>query len=193
MNVVDRMAQLAMIAHNGMSRNGQGNIPYIVHPHAVVSMLKEWGYSEDDDPVTLSVAWGHDILEDTDTPESKIREIDDKLGERILCGIKMLTFSPDIHAEQADHQRQKANYISNVARVALPEIVIVKIADRLCNAIDFMTSGHMKYADTYMRRGEPLVERIADCKHAARAFDTWLSVMTAVSGHSNDRSEDKER
>ncbi len=74
-------------------------MPYIAHPHAVVSMLKEWGYSEESDPATLAVAWGHDVLEDTDTPESAIREIDDMLGERILSGIKMLTFAPDVSGE----------------------------------------------------------------------------------------------
>ena len=30
MNVVDRMARLAMIAHNGVNRRGLGNVPYIV-------------------------------------------------------------------------------------------------------------------------------------------------------------------
>ena len=32
----------------------------------------------------LAVAWGHDVLKDTDSPESAIRNIDDMLGERIL-------------------------------------------------------------------------------------------------------------
>ena len=41
MNVVDRMARLAMIAHNGVNRDGPCNVPYIVHPYAVVSMLKD--------------------------------------------------------------------------------------------------------------------------------------------------------
>ena len=30
MSVVDRMARLAMIAHNGVNRRGPGNVPYIV-------------------------------------------------------------------------------------------------------------------------------------------------------------------
>ena len=52
MNVVDRMARLAMIAHNGVNRKGLGNKPYIVHPHAVVAMLKDM-------PVRL---WSHGDL-----------------------------------------------------------------------------------------------------------------------------------
>ncbi len=56
MNIVERMAELAMIAHNGVNRDGPGNVPYIVHPHAVVSRLKSWGYTETDDAVTLAVA-----------------------------------------------------------------------------------------------------------------------------------------
>ena len=94
-----------------MNRKGPGNVPYIAHPHAVVSMLKEWGYSEESDPATLAVAWGHDVLEDTDTPESAIREIDDMLGERILSGIKMLTFAPDVSGETLARGRHMVSKI----------------------------------------------------------------------------------
>ena len=104
-----------MIAHNGVNRDGPGNVPYIVHPHAIVSWLKEWGYTETDDPVTFAVAWGHDVLEDTNTPESVIRGVDDLLGERILAGIKMLTFKPGVPSGHPDYGRLKADYIANVA------------------------------------------------------------------------------
>lgn len=48
MNIVDKMARLAMIAHSGVNRNGPGNVPYIVHPHAVVTVLKDWGCAASD-------------------------------------------------------------------------------------------------------------------------------------------------
>ena len=176
MNVVDRMARLAMVAHNGVNRDGPGNVPYIVHPHAVVSMLKEWGYTEKDDPVTLAVAWGHDLLEDTDTSESAILDVDDILGERILAGIKLLTFSPSVPSGHPDYGRLKANYIANVANAAPPEVIVVKIADRLCNTLDFMTDGDEEHAYAYLGYGEPLAKRIGDCKYADKIIDSWQSV-----------------
>ena len=166
MNVVDKAARLAMVAHNGTNRDGEGNIPYIVHPHAVVAMLKEWGFSEKADPVTLAVAWCHDVLEDTDTPESAIRDLDLELGPQILSGVRRLTFKPNVPHGSTDYGRLKADYIAAVARTAPPEILVVKIADRLCNTLDFLADGRPAKALEYFGYGEPLFARIAECAHA---------------------------
>lgn len=179
-NVVDRMARLAMIAHNGVNRTGPGNVPYIVHPHAVVALLKEWGYMEKDDPVTLSVAWGHDVLEDTNTPEAAIRDVDDVLGVQILAGIKMLTFKPGVLSGHPDYGRLKAEYIANVARTAPPEIIVVKIADRLCNTLDFMADGDAEHAYAYLGYGEPLFRRIEDCKYSGAITESWRLAKESV-------------
>lgn len=182
MNVVDKMARLAMVAHNGVNRDGPGNVPYIVHPHAVVSMLKDWGYTEQDDIVTLAVAWGHDVLEDTDMPESAILAVDDVLGIRILEGIKALTFKPEVPANHPDYGGLKASYIANVARAAPPEIVVVKIADRLCNTLDFLADGETEHARAYIGYGSPLHVRIADCKYAATITSAWHMIESRACG-----------
>ena len=180
MNVVDKMARLAMIAHNGTNRKGAGNVPYVVHPHAVVAMLKEWGYTEQDDAVTLAVAWGHDVLEDTDTPEASIIAVDDVLGESILEGIKMLTFKPGVTSGHFDYGRLKADYIANVAHTASPEIIAVKIADRLSNTLDFLNDGEKEHAYAYLGYGEPLFARIQDCKHADMIKASWHLIQSRV-------------
>ena len=180
MTVVDKMARLAMIAHNGVNRNGPGNVPYIVHPHGVVALLKEWGYTEADDPVTLAVAWGHDVLEDTATPESAIRDVDEVLGERILAGIKLLTFRPNVPSGHPEYGSLKASYIANVARTASSEIIVVKIADRLCNTLDFMADGEVEHARAYLGYGEPLRARIKDCRYAEAIGNTWYHVQNCV-------------
>lgn len=179
MNVVERMARLAMIAHNGVNRKGPGNVPYIVHPHAVVTMLKSWGYNERDDAVTLAVAWGHDILEDTDMPESRIKDVigDESLAGKIIAGIGMLTFKPEVPSSHLDYKRNKSEYIENVARTAPPEIIVVKIADRLCNTMDF---GSDEYARLYYGYGEPLFRRIKDCAYADRIEATRREIEKAL-------------
>lgn len=166
MNVVDRAARLAMVAHNGTNRDGPGNVPYIVHPHAVVAMLKTWGFAEKTDSVTLAVAWCHDVLEDTDTPESALRDLDDELGPSILSGVKRLTFRPGVSNDSPDYGRLKADYIQAVAQTAPREILVVKIADRLCNALDFLSDGRPTKALEYFGYGEPLFTRIPECAHA---------------------------
>lgn len=166
MNIVDKAARLAMVAHNGTNRDGPGNIPYIVHPHAVVAMLKAWGFTEKADPVTLAVAWCHDVLEDTDTPKEAILDLDAVLGPQTLEGVKWLTFRPTESSGNEGYGRQKAAYIEKVARAAPPEILAVKLADRLCNTLEFLADGRPSKALEYFGYGEPLYARIPVCSHA---------------------------
>lgn len=176
MNVVERMAELAMIAHNGANRNGLGNVPYIVHPHAVVCMLKSWGYTESEDPVTLAVAWGHDVLEDTDMSESRIRNVCGEWADQILAGLHLLTFKPTFPSGHPEYGRLKATYIDHVAQTAPFEILPVKIADRLCNTLEFLHDGDAEHARAYLSYGEPLFERIVDLKYK----DAILREVSAV-------------
>lgn len=181
MNVVDRAARLAMVAHNGTNRDGKGNIPYIVHPHAVVAMLKDWGFTEKADSLTLAVAWCHDVLEDTDTPEEAILDLDVALGPHILSGVKRLTFRPTAPNGSEDYGRQKAAYIEKVAGTAPPEILVVKIADRLCNTLDFLADGRPAKALEYFGYGEPLFSRIPGCVHARGIEKTRKQVLLRLS------------
>ena len=180
MNVVERMARLAMIAHNGVNRDGTGNVPYVVHPHAVVSMLKGWGYTETDDGVTLSVAWGHDVLEDTDMPEAEILRVCGELGPRVLDGIRWLTFRPGVPSGHPDYGRLKAEYIKKIAGTASTEILPVKIADRLCNTVDFYDAGNFGHARAYFGYGQPLFERIDELKYAAKIKAEVMTVAEMV-------------
>lgn len=186
MNVVDKAARLAMVAHNGTNRDGEGNVPYIVHPHAVVAMLKEWGFTEKANPVTLAVAWCHDVLEDTATPEGAILDLDVELGTQILSGVRRLTFKPNVPHGSEDYGRLKADYIAAVARMAPPEILAVKIADRLCNTLDFLADGRPAKALEYFGYGAPLFARIPVCAHARSIEKSrkqtllWLAVANGT-------------
>ena len=75
--LVRRMRKLAKRMHkcDTPPRKVTG-APYISHPAAVVDMLKSWGYSADDnqDAVSLAIAWGHDLLEDTKVTADEIIE-----------------------------------------------------------------------------------------------------------------------
>ncbi len=191
MNVVERAARLAMVAHNGTNREGPGNVPYIVHPHAVVAMLKEWGFSEKDDPVTLAVAWCHDVLEDTDTPEEVILGLDVALGAKVLDGVRRLTFRPGVSSNSPDYGRLKAAYIENVARTAPPEILVVKIADRLCNTLDFLADGRPAKALEYFGYGEPLFARIPVCNQATAIEKTRRQVLRQIQPTPSDKRQIK--
>ena len=97
-------------------------------------MLKSWGYSADDDndAVSLAIAWGHDLLERTKVTLDDIVAAGFPESKRILGGIRHLTFDPS-------GTLTKDAYIRDIGEGAHPECLVVKIADRLCNAIDFTT------------------------------------------------------
>lgn len=160
LSVVEQMETLARKYHAGQFRK-DGKTPYFEHPVAVVARLRRWGAGEsgsENDVVSLAVAWGHDLLEDTKITAGEILETG-SLGERILAGIQMLTFAvPSDAGTKAQRDRKKAEYIRVVARTATPEILAVKIADRLCNTEDFFLGWGKDRALSYLAKGADLLE-----------------------------------
>lgn len=124
------MRKLAEKYHAGQFRKGKEQLPYIVHPQAVVDLLLAWG--EDPGSDVILTAWGHDLLEDTSVSEQEILAVSNK---NVLDNIKMLT-KPENMAKHL--------YMQNVAGCGRRDVLIVKAADRLCNTKDFISfKGHL--------------------------------------------------
>ena len=171
LSVVSRMERLARIWHEGTYRSGRlSDVPYVEHPADVVAMLKSWGYTEKEDAVTLAVAWGHDLLEDTAIGEARIYAVlgEGEVPRRIVEGIKMLTFRPSVGTDDPEYGQQKAAYISHVAREATPEILPVKMADRICNTLDFHKCEEIQRARAYLGYADEVFEMIGVTKYAAK-------------------------
>lgn len=159
MSEVDRMEALARKYHEGQFRD-DGKTPYIVHPAAVVARLRRWGVDEangEDDVVSLAVAWGHDLLEDTAVREEEILAVG-ALGPRILEGVRLLTFKPSAETGKGRERDQlKAAYVMGVAKNAPAVFLCVKIADRLCNTEDFLAGEGRRKALCYLQKGAELL------------------------------------
>ena len=138
MNVVQKMEALADEWHCGVERKGKGHVPYIAHPRAVVDQLKAWGMTEEANPVPLAVAWGHDLVEDTRVPAISILNAAGEHGTKVFEGILYLTFSRPEYQSAQDHDDADRLYMERLAREAPPEMLMVKLADRVCNTRDFM-------------------------------------------------------
>ncbi len=94
-DVVGKMESLARKWHEGQYRKGPERTPYIEHPKAVVGQLKEWEYSEENEPAILAIAWGHDLLEDTSVTVDELLAVCGEFGPKVLDGIESLTFRPE--------------------------------------------------------------------------------------------------
>lgn len=137
------MKKLAEKYHAGVTRKGEEALPYIVHPAAVVETLLQWG--EDPDSPAIDMAWGHDLLEDTTVTEAEILAVS---SARVLEGIKRLTCPENM---------PKAHYLQSVASSADREVLLVKIADRICNSADHIKLNGLLYAYQYLHAADCLI------------------------------------
>ena len=63
---------------------------------------------------------------------------------------------------------------------ASPEILVVKMADRLCNTMDFVNAGNA-YCRKYLRYGECLFGRVAEKKFHTQVEQTIADGKVACS------------
>lgn len=136
---------IASEAHSGQSRK-KLNIPYIVHPCRVASLVAPLK-----DDVLTAVAFLHDVLEDCDKDKKqyfidKIDSLDYEVLERVI----ELTYSGNSKQEKEDYIKS-FRYKSDVA-------FIIKVADRLDNIRSFIESGDYEYAGIYARKAAALVD-----------------------------------
>ena len=184
---VQRMATLAYERHKGQYRKWPDGRPYIVHPQAVYDMLyKKWGYTEENDVVSLCVAWGHDLLEDAkpknrETIEKEIVAAGGKWGEEVLAGISTLSFIYPDGLLDDEYNKQKNEYIENVANNAPPVVLAVKMADRLCNTLDFAQSDKGK-ARGYLGKGMCLFRRLDQMPRPDLIRKSLAEVEAAICG-----------
>lgn len=144
----DRMMELAERKHQGQFRDappGETQVPYFEHPRAVVKNLLDWG--EPESSPAIGMAWGHDLLEDTDVTDREILEASD---ETVLQGIRKLT---------CRKKTDKRQYLRNVASSGNRNVLLVKISDRIHNSRDFIRYSGRERAYEYLHE--------ADCIYSA--------------------------
>lgn len=154
----EEMKRVAEVGHAGQWRK-DGTTPYIEHPAAVVKRLEGWGFND----WTLAVAWAHDLLEDTPTEQhsaliEKILHAAaglQKSPAQVLDVIRLLTYDKTRFASKDD-------YLRHIARIAEFSVLAIKIADRLCNTLDFvrLLGRDNPKACTYLTAGSPLFEAL---------------------------------
>ena len=143
--IVDTALGLAFHAHQGQFRD-DGYRPYIVHPIDVMNRV--WAFGIRDTRI-LAASLLHDVVEDT----TRTREtIVDQFGEPIADIVDELTFVEPLDAK--DKAYAKTEYMKTFMHKSLAALII-KVADRLGNVMDFANAGN-KYAAKYYAKAEVL-------------------------------------
>jgi len=126
-NVVERAAAFARAAHEGVGqRRKYSGEPYIVHPAAVVALVR----TVTDDPATLAAAWLHDVVEDT---SATIADIETAFGPDVARLVADLT---DVSVKTDGNRRRRKEINRLHTAAADPRAKTVKLADLLDNLAD---------------------------------------------------------
>ena len=124
--------EFAAFRHNGQLRKGEGRTPYINHPIQVANLLAN--YAGETDPVLISAAILHDVVEDTvNTPGERdelIKQISEIFGEEIL--LLTLEVTDDKTLDKLERKRLQVENASHKSDRAKK----LKIADKIMNLRD---------------------------------------------------------
>jgi (p)ppGpp synthase/HD superfamily hydrolase len=160
MEKIQSVINFAVKCHMGQARKASG-LPYIVHPMAVLSKLGEWHIS---DHKCWIAAICHDIREDC--PNVTREQLVKVVGKEAASIVDELTFIPLNNG--VDHSVQKAEYMKSFKDKSI-EAVVVKVADRMCNTLDYIYS-NPQYARKYWNKAEDLLSvmlhRAGEIDHA---------------------------
>jgi len=150
--LIKKAFEFAKEKHAGQFR--KSGEPFIVHPFRVAMELKKW----DMDEVVVSAGLLHDLIEDVQVNENKIKEL---FGEEIASLVSSLTkikqIVPDISRE-VENLRRLIIAMSKDIRV-----IIIRLADKLDNmrTIEFLPpESQIKFSKAVLEVYAPIAHRI---------------------------------
>ena len=124
---VERAVAVALRAHRDQLREGDGQLPYIVHPITVALILSR--YSNDEDVIIAGLL--HDTLEDTTlAPEEIAREF----GDKVLATVQDVT-EPQL--PNLSWETKKARYLRHLENAPHGSL-LVACADKIANLVSML-------------------------------------------------------
>ena len=127
-SLILRAYKFAEIAHKDQKR--KSGDPYISHPLEVAQILADFKV----DPEVIAASLLHDVLEDTDTNEEKLKN---EFGEEILTlvqGVTKLTHLEEELLPTDSNDREITNQANMIMAMARDiRVILIKMADRLHN------------------------------------------------------------
>jgi len=117
--IIEKAVRVSVSAHKDQTRKGD-NLPYIIHPIMVALKLSKYNFPD----IVIAAAFVHDVLEDTDFPEEKLK---DELGEEVLEIVKAVTNDDSLPWEE-----KKSKYVETV-RNGSEGAKAVAVADKIHN------------------------------------------------------------
>lgn len=118
-NIIEKAVRVSVAAHKDQTRKGD-DLPYIIHPFMVAIKLAKYNFPD----TVIAAALTHDVLEDTEYPEDKLKN---ELGEEVLEIVKAVTNDDSLPWEE-----KKKKYVETV-RAGSDGAKAVAVADKIHN------------------------------------------------------------
>lgn len=137
----EQLRQFAAERHSGQS---YGDEPYLVHLDDVAAIARHHELGE----AYVRAAYGHDLLDDTDTTASELRELFGDTESDLIYAVS----GPG--ATRSERRRVAIERLTSH-----PAAVDLKVADRLSNLRSAIAGGKAKFMQMYLREA-PAYERL---------------------------------
>jgi (p)ppGpp synthase/HD superfamily hydrolase len=122
----------AAFRHKGQLRKGEGSTPYINHPIQVANLLAN--YAGEADPVLISAAILHDVVEDTVNSTSERDELIDQISE--IFGEEILSLTLEVTDDKTLDKFERKKLQIESAPHKSDRAKKLKIADKIMNLRD---------------------------------------------------------
>ena len=153
-----RAAVFAAHKHRDQRRKDAAASPYINHPLALADVLANEGGIEDAD--VLCAALLHDTIEDTETTAEELHR---EFGSKITSIVLEVTDDKSLpKAERKRLQIEHAEHASHEAR-------LVKLADKICNLRDILSSPPANWPPERKRQYFDWASQVVDQVRGANA------------------------
>ena len=146
----ERAIAAALTAHEGQTRKGDREMPYIVHPVTVALILSR--YTDDEDTIIAGLL--HDVLEDTDMSGEAIER---EFGAKTLAMVQDVT---EPNRPGLSWDTRKARYLRHLEQAPRGSLLVAS-ADKIANLIS-MIAAHASHGDAlWASFSAPPVQKLA--------------------------------
>ena len=122
--LISEAAEFAARRHNGMTRKGRGNDPYINHLAEVANLLAQ--VTDGADAELVAAGWLHDAIEDTATTREELAQ---KFSARVADLVVECT--DDMSLPKATRRQKQIEDAPHKS----PDAKLIKIADKISNTL----------------------------------------------------------
>jgi len=155
----------AFIKYGNLKRKAK-DIPYVIHPIRITTILHAAGFNEFDHDDLMIAALFHDLLEDTETT---LEEIESQFGKKV--GEIVVELSKPKGTKGRDKDKWLENFIENSK-----EAKIIKIADRIDNLMDMRDVWDVEKQRSYADQAKIILKSCGDAnKQLAHKLDDCIN------------------